>query len=94
MSLLRRAHLPRARRAATRAGQPRLDHRGAATASWYLLAIASHGQPWAGDAARLLLGAGADGRAMNTAGETPAQYVPVSARGGELHQLLVEAAGA
>jgi ankyrin repeat protein len=54
----------------------------------------SYGQPWAADAARLLLGAGADGRAVNAAGKTPAQCVPVATHGGELHRLLVEAAGA
>jgi hypothetical protein len=59
------------------------------------LAVDSHGQPWAAAVARLLLGAGADGRAVNAAGKTPAQCVPISARGGELHQLLlVEAAEA
>ena len=60
----------------------------------HVLVTQSHGQPWAADAARLLLGAGADGRAVNTAGKTPAQCVPDGARGGELHRLLVEAAGA
>jgi ankyrin repeat protein len=56
------------------------------------LAINSHAQPWAAAVARLLLGAGADGRAVNTAGATPAQCVRIGAHGGELHRLLLEAA--
>ena len=58
------------------------------------LAMNSHAQPWAAPAARLLLGRGADGRINNHAGETPAQAVPVAARDGELHRLLLAAAGA
>ena len=52
----------------------------------------SHAQPWAAPAARLLLGSGADRRIKNHAGQMPAQAVPVVARGGELHRLLLEAA--
>jgi hypothetical protein len=58
------------------------------------LAFVSYAQPWAAGAARLLLGAGADGRAVNAVGKTPAQRVPIGARGGELYRLLVDAAGA
>ena len=57
------------------------------------LATHSHDKPWAVDVARLLLGAGADGRVVNADGETPAQCLPLGARGDELHRLLVEAAG-
>jgi ankyrin repeat protein len=58
------------------------------------LAFDSHAQPWAADVARQLLGAGADGRAVNADDETPAQCVPAGAHGGELYQLLLEGAGA
>ena len=67
------------------------DHDG--NLSLHHLAFDSHAQPWAADVARLLLGAGADGRAVNADDETPAQSVPVGAHGGELHRLLLEAAG-
>ena len=59
----------------------------------HVLAMHSHAQPWAAPAARLLLGSGADRRIKNDAGQTPAQAVPVAARDGELHRLLL-AAGA
>jgi ankyrin repeat protein len=62
--------------------------------SLHHLAIYSHARPWAAAVARQLHGVGADGRAVNTAGKTPAQRVPVGAHGDELHRLLVEAAGA
>ena len=58
------------------------------------LAITSHDKPWAAAAAQLLLASGADGRVKNNAGKTPARAVPKAARGGELHRLLLEAAGA
>ena len=60
------------------------------------LAAVPHARPctWAAAAARLLLDSGADGRIENNAGQTPAQAVPATARGGELHRLLLEAAGA
>ena len=58
------------------------------------LAKRSHAQPWAASAARLLLGSGADRRIKNDAGQMPAQAVPKAARDGELHRLLLEAAGA
>ena len=60
----------------------------------HLLSFNSRTQPWAAAAARLLLASGADGRVTNNAGQTPAQAVPAAARGGELHRLLLEAAGA
>ena len=60
----------------------------------HVLADKSHAKPWAAPAARLLLGSGADRRIKNDAGQTPAQAVPVAARDGELHRLLLEAAGA
>jgi ankyrin repeat protein len=59
----------------------------------HVLADKSHAKPWAASAARLLLGSGADRRIKNDAGQTPAQAVPVAARDGELHRLLL-AAGA
>ena len=55
--------------------------------------LAMHTRPWAVAAVRLLLASGADGRIMNDASETPAEAVPAAARGGELHRLLLEAAG-
>jgi ankyrin repeat protein len=54
----------------------------------HVLALVSHGKPWAADAARLLLGSGADWRIKNYSGKTPLQCLPVTARGGELHRLL------
>jgi ankyrin repeat protein len=63
------------------------------TALHYLV-IRSYAQPWAAAAARLLLDSGADGRIQNHTGKTPAQAVPVTACGGELHRLLLAAAGA
>ena len=60
----------------------------------HLLSFHSYTQPWAAAAARLLLASGADGRVKNDAGQTPMQAVPATARGGELHRLLLEAAGA
>ena len=68
------------------------DHDG--TMSLHHFTFDSHAQPWAVDVARLLLGAGADGRAVNAAGETPAQCVSAGAHGGEVHRLLLGAAGA
>jgi len=53
------------------------------------LACHSHFQPWAAAVARLLRDSGADGRIKNNAGATPAQCVPVDARGGELYGLLL-----
>ena len=58
------------------------------------LSFYSHMQQWAPAAARLLLASGANGRVKNDAGETSAEAVPEAARGGELHRLLLEAAGA
>ena len=58
------------------------------------LAIVSHAQQWAPAAAQLLLDSGANGRIENNAGQTPAQVLPTAARGGELHRLLLAAAGA
>jgi hypothetical protein len=54
----------------------------------HVLALVSHGKPWAADAARLLLGSGADRRTTNYIGKTPLQCLPVTARGGALHRLL------
>ena len=48
----------------------------------------------AATAARLLLASGADGRIKNRAGKTSAQAVSKTARAGELHRLLLAAAGA
>ena len=58
------------------------------------LAMHSHAQPWAAATARLLLAGGADGRVKNNTGQMPAQAVPLTARGGELHRLLLAAEGA
>ena len=60
----------------------------------HALAMDSHDKPWAAAAVRLLLASGADGRIKNNDGKTPAQAVPLTARGGKLHRLLLEAAGA
>jgi ankyrin repeat protein len=61
----------------------------------HFLALKAHGKPWAAAVARLLLGGGAAGGSVeNKAGKTPAQRVPVGARGGELYGLLLAAAGA
>ena len=60
----------------------------------HALAMDSHDKPWAATAARLLLACGADGRVKNNAGKTPAQAVPLTARGGKLHRLLLAAEGA
>ena len=71
----------------------------------HLLSFNSHAQPWtaaaAAAAARLLLASGH--RTVRTSAsrtmamydsQTPAQAAPVTARGGELHRLLLEAEGA
>ena len=56
------------------------------------LALASAAQPWAADAARLLLASGADGRVKAADGRAPAGCVPAgAARDGELYALLLEA---
>ena len=58
-----------------------------------LLALGLAAVGWAAAAARRLLASGAGGRVKNHAGKTPAQAVPEAAHGGELHRLLLAAAG-
>jgi len=61
----------------------------------HLLAILKARKPWAASAARLLLQRGADARIVDQRFcNTPAQWVSKEEHGGELHQLLLEAAAA
>jgi len=57
----------------------------------HFLAACRAQQPWAADAARLLLQRGADACAIDNAGCMPVQRIPAAHHGGELHRLLLNA---